>query len=502
MRSRAFIVFAALSGALVTGGWFLQRGIDRDDSVYSRARMFDAVMTHVARDYVDSIELPTLYRHAVDGLLDELNDPYTVYLAPERLRRLNESTTGTYGGVGIQIDVRDGWIIVVTPLPETPAEKAGIQYGDRVVAIDGKETRGWTQEEASRALRGRKGSRVELTVERPGVSEQIPFVLQRADIHVRSVRHPFMIAPQTGYMNLSLFSESSAAELRTQIGRLRNAGMRTLLLDLRSNPGGLLEQGVEVSNIFLDRGQKIVSMRGRVAGTTREFLDDTPQLWPEMSIVVLVNGSTASAAEIVAGALQDHDRAAILGATTYGKGSAQSVLGLGDGGALKITTARWFTPVGRSIERSATADSDDVVEAPRRGEQPLSERERFRTDGGRTVYGGGGITPDVIVGAPDSVPAELAFSRALGRDIPKFRDALTEYALSMKAVRGVGSPDFVVTPAMHDALWQRMQQRGIIISREVFDAAEPLVSRLLGTRLRVMCSARKPSSAGRWRTTG
>jgi carboxyl-terminal processing protease len=483
MRSRAFVVFAALSGALVSGGWLLQRGFERDDSVYTRARMFDAVMGHIARDYVDSLDAPTLYRHAVEGLLDELRDPYTVYLAPERLRRLSETTTGTYGGVGIQIDVRDGWIVVVTPLPGTPAEKAGIQFGDRVIAIDGKPTRGWTQEEASKALRGKKGSRVALTIERPGVIEHLPYVIQRDDIHVRAVRHPLMLTDRVGYVDLSLFSESTATELRTEIGRLRNRGMKVLLLDMRSNPGGLLEQGVEVSDIFLDQGQTIVTMQGRARGTTREFVDETPQLWPDMPIVMLVNGSSASASEIVAGALQDHDRAAIVGATTYGKGSAQSVLRLSDGGALKLTTARWFTPAGRSIARSAAEDSDDAGDrrvAAAAGEQPLSEREKFRTDAGRTVYGGGGITPDVIVGGPDSVPAELAFSRALGRDIPRFRDALTEYALAIKASRAVTSPDFVVTPAMREELWQRLTRRGIKVERITYDSAESLISRLIG----------------------
>ena len=487
MRSRAFVTLAALAGALVSGGWLLQRGLEGGESVYSRARLFDEVMSHIERHFVDSLSDEQLYKLAVDGMLDELNDPYSAFLTPERLRKLNEATTGTYGGLGIQIDVRDGWITVITPLPGTPAERAGIQSGDRIVAIEGKSTQGWTADEALKALRGTKGTRVKLSVERPGVAARLPFQLVRSDIRVHSVQHPTMLTGQVGYLDVDVFSEATTHELRTAITDLRRKGMKTLMLDMRHNPGGLLEQGVEAADLFLDRGQEIVSMRGRAFGTTRDFNDSAKQLWPDLSMIVLVNEGSASAAEIVAGALQDHDRAVIIGATTFGKGSAQSVFAMPGGGALKLTTARWYTPVGRSIQKQATDSAAEGEqqdqEAPSlpdtTAEAPLADRIPFRTDGGRTVYGGGGITPDLIVADTERAEAELAFERALGKNIPRFRDALTEYALSLKTSKALASPAFTVTEQMHEDLRRLLGKRGIKVDRSTYEGADSLVSRLM-----------------------
>jgi carboxyl-terminal processing protease len=248
--------------------------------------------------------------------------------------------------------------------------------------------------------------------------------------------------------------------------------MKSLVLDLRTNPGGLLNQGVRVSDLFLNPGQKIVSMRGRLPEANREYADSAVQRWPQLPLLVLVDGRSASAAEIVAGALQDHDRAVLVGTPTYGKGSAQSVIPFGLEGGLKITTARWFTPSGRSITRKRPADDETDDGLP-------EVRQRFRTDAGRTVYGGGGITPDVIAGDSTTPAVEQNFIRALGAKASHFRDAVTDYSLSLKATRSIPSPDFVVTPAMRDEVWQRMKARGVDIPRSVYDDAEPLVSRVI-----------------------
>lgn len=468
---RTVIVAGTLLGALVLGGALVHGGARTGTfTAYEGARLFDNVFRHVQNEFVDTVSDSALYRKSVDGLLYELRDPYSTFLPPDRFARLHETTSGNYAGLGIAVDLRDGWLIVVAPLPGGPAERAGIQPGDRIVEIAGKPTKGWTNEEASKALRGKAGTRVNLKIERPGVEAPIPLTLARTTIHQSAVRRASILGDGVGYIDLKAFSDSTAKELNVAITGLLSRGMRTLVLDLRTNPGGLLNQGVRVSDLFLNPGQKIVSMRGRLADANREYSDTVPQRWPKLPLMVLVDGRSASAAEIVAGALQDHDRAVLIGTPTYGKGSAQSIVSFGTAGGLKITTARWFTPAGRSIARRLPSDEEDPTP---------TKRERFRTDAGRTVYGGGGITPDVIAGDSVTPIADGNFIRALGANARQFRDAVTDYARYLKGTRGVATPDFVVTPAMRDEVWQRMRARGIDIPRSVFEEAESLVSRFI-----------------------
>lgn len=474
-RARTIIVGGTLLGALVTGGWLLQRGSRTGAfTAYEGEQLFDNVLKHIETDYVDTVSDSALYRKSVDGMLYELRDPYTTFLPPDRFARLNETTTGNYAGLGLETDLRDGWLIVVAPLPGGPAERAGLQPGDRIIEISGKVAKGWTSEEASAALRGKPGTSVTLKIERPGLTSPIELTLVRSTIHQSAVRRSSMMGDGVGYVDLKAFSDSTAKELTGAISTLLGSGMKTLVLDLRTNPGGLLTQGVRVSDVFLNPGQRIVSMRGRVPEANRDYADTAKQRWPDLSLIVLVDGRSASAAEIVAGALQDHDRAVIVGTPTYGKGSAQSVISFGPEGGLKLTTARWFTPAGRSIARQLPNDDDDEEDAA------PPPPERFRTDAGRVVYGGGGITPDVVVGDSVTPAGEGNFIRALGANTGHFRDAVTDYALYLKGTHEITSPDFVVTPAMVDEVWKRMKQRNIDIPRSVFDEAQPLVTRLIG----------------------
>jgi carboxyl-terminal processing protease len=236
-----------------------------------------------------------------------------------------------------------------------------------------------------------------------------------------------------------------------------------------------------MSDLFLDPGQQIVSMRGRIREANRVFTDGAAQRWPTLPLVVLVDGGSASASEIVAGALQDHDRAVIVGRTSYGKGSAQSLFPMASGGALKLTTALWFTPSGRSINKPISTKTDDDEDAET--EDSSAAKTPYRTDGGRTVFGGGGIQPDLVVTDTSDAQAGREFQQALDGKLPQFRDALADYAVSLKVARAVPSPDFTVTPEMREALWQRMVQRGIAIPRATYDAAAPLVTRLLETEI-------------------
>jgi carboxyl-terminal processing protease len=476
MKSRAMLTGVVLSSALVSGGWLVERGlVGGEPATREQARMFEQVLQHVERDFVDTLSDSAVYRRAAEGLVEELHDPHSTFLSARLLAQLAERTSGRYVGVGTQIDIRDGWITVVAPLPGGPAQAAGIETGDRIVEVNGSPIRGVSVEEAQKALRGEPGTTVRLTIERPGVAAPLKFALTRSEIHIQSAQHATMLRDGVGYVALTIFSEASARDLRRAIDSLRTAGMRTLIFDLRRDPGGLLEQGVGVADLFLDPGQRIVTMRGRTPDATRVFADRAPQPWPQLPVAVLVDSNTASASEIVAGALQDHDRAIVLGTTSYGKGSAQNVFPVAGGAAVKLTTALWYTPSGRSINRKTPDPDDPTADTTRSHPAP-----RYHTDAGRTVLGGGGITPDVILPAVSESPADSTFDRALGKQIPQFRDALTDYALSLKGSKAMNSPDFTVTPAMRAELLRRMQARGITVDPALYNADAPLIDRLLG----------------------
>jgi carboxyl-terminal processing protease len=473
-RSRAIVALGILAGALVSGGWLLGRGMSGRSPDMQTERLFDNVVAHIQRYYVDSLPTSALFEKALLGMLDELGDPYTVYLPPERLRRLTETTTGLYTGSGMRIDSRDGVPTVIAPLPGGPAERAGLLSGDRLVEIDGRATKGWTDEETRNALRGAAGTTVRLVVDRPGEARTLTFTLVRGEVHRQAVRRTALLPGGVGYLDVKIFSDSTEKELSRAIDSLSRAGMQSLVLDLRGNPGGLLAQGVAVADLFLEPRQTIVRMKGRTSETTRTYADSLPQRWPQLPLVLLVDEGSASAAEIVAGALQDHDRALLVGRTTYGKGSAQAVFQTTVGGGLKLTTARWYSPSGRSIDRGGDGREADRVE---------EERERFTTDAGRTVFGGGGIAPDIVAGDTSLTRSELALQHALGERVTEFRDALTAYAVSLRGSGRVTSPDLAVTPAMLDAAWQVLRSRGFSFDRGIYDRASGLVARVLGREI-------------------
>jgi carboxyl-terminal processing protease len=493
MRQRWGVIFVVSVISFLSGGWLLQRGAAAGGNVYQQARLFDDVLGHVSAYYVDSLGETDLYEKATQGMLEQLKDPYSVLLTGDDYKALTEQTSGNYAGLGIQIDVRDGWITVVAPLPETPAERAGIQTGDQIIEVDGKSTEGWKNDEAVKALRGLAGSRVVITVRRSGIPDPIKYPLTRAQIHIRSVPAGTLFDSGVGYISLNPVSETSAGELRQEITAMKKKGMKSLLLDLRSNPGGLLDQGVEVSDLFLDAKQEIVSTRGRARGSTKQFYDDARQSWPELPIVLLVNEGTASAAEIIAGALQDHDRAVVVGTPTFGKGLVQTLFPLGEGVALKLTTARWYTPSGRTIQRTVESEAEQLTQAaleasdtmvgepdPSASDSAIKARPTYRTGAGRIVRGGGGIVPDIVVRVDTLTESEREFAKALGDDAPLYRDVVTAFALEQKSAKAVPNEKFSVTPAMRQQIYDRLKQKGVELTPGEFNQGARLVDLQLG----------------------
>jgi len=485
MKLRKIVIVTAVAGlALATGGWLLQHEAAPVGTVYQQARLFEDVLAHVADYYVDSIDERRLYQLAIDGMLDQLHDPYSVFLKRDDFKALNEATTGNYGGLGIQIEVRDGWITVVAPLPDTPAERAGIQTGDQIVGLDGRSTEGWKQDQAVKELRGEAGSVVELKVHRVGIEQALTFKLTRAMIHVRSVQVSMMLDDKVGYVLLTPVSETSASELTDAVTGLLQKGMKSMILDLRGNPGGLLDQGVAVSELFLDPGEEVVATRGRAPNSTRTYRDAKPQPWPNLPVVVLANGGTASAAEIITGALQDHDRAVVVGTPTFGKGLVQSLWQLTPETALKLTTARWYTPSGRTIQRKSKNEDDQVAQAEAaelgRDTTKVDSSLVFHTDHGRTVLGGGGIRPDVFIKPDTFTTAERAFMKALGSKIPTYQDVRASYALEVKGSGRVKSAAFSVTPDMVDEVLRRLRARSVAVPDSVVAGARTLIADDLG----------------------
>ncbi|MFL5383439.1 MAG: S41 family peptidase [Longimicrobiaceae bacterium] len=487
---RTVIAPALVAGvALVSGGWLLQQGVDGQQSVYQRAQLFDEVLRYVQTRYVDEHSQGDLYQKAIEGMLHELGDPHTVFMTADEYAQLHLQTSGEYGGLGIQIAPRENYITAVGVLPGTPAERAGIRIGDQLLEIDGRDAKGWTDDFAVKVLRGAVGTPIRLKVRRVGVDQPLNFTITREEIHVRSVPYAYMAAPGIGYVDLTVFSQSSTAELRAAIDSLRLRGARKLVLDLRGNPGGLLDQGVAVSDLFLRRGQAIVETRSRDPMESETYRAGSDEAY-DLPMVVLVDAYSASAAEIVAGALQDHDRALVVGATSYGKGSVQSLFRLSGGNFLKMTTGKWYTPVGRSIQKpfraeDAEAEDDSVPDDGAQAAPDTTKRRAYRTDGGRTVLGGGGIVPDVVVRPDTTTAAERTLITAVGRKASVFNDVMLRYAVEYERRTPNLARDFPITAEMHRELFNRLRAAGVELTWEQFEAGRRLIDARLVNEIAV-----------------
>jgi len=479
-RSVATPIFV-LVFSVVAGGWLLQQGVDRAENVYVRVRVLQEVVDRVESSFVDEVDRNSLYNSAIDGLIRDLGDPHSSFLPAAAYEDLRIRTEGEYGGVGLEVTDRNGYVTVVSPIPGGPGGRMGIRAGDRFYSIEGVAADTMVTDQAVELLRGQPGTGVTVEMLRPGVDEPIEFTITREVIRLMAVPFADMLDGEVGYVPLQTVRETSADEVREAVDSLREEGMRALVLDLRGNPGGLLDQGIAVTDLFLDPGEGIVETRGRGPNQSETFTASRPDRYPGLPVVVLVDGTSASASEIIAGALQDHDRAVLIGETTFGKGSVQSLFRLTGGDVLRLTTAKWYTPVGRSIhldpEARMAGEPSHSLSISGQMIQPvdLEGRPEYETAGGRTVYGGGGITPDLFVLPETLSPREVDAVQDLFARAGGFSLALFNFAVDYVADHPDLDPSFSVSAADLDAFFASLEDFDATVDRDEFEQAERFV---------------------------
>ncbi|RIK73768.1 S41 family peptidase [candidate division KSB1 bacterium] len=373
------------------------------NNIYQEMMRFSEALNAVSKYYVEEVKTPALVDGAISGMLETL-DPHSVFIPKDQLEDVTEKFEGHFFGIGIEFLIIKKWPTVIAPIGGSPSERLGLRAGDQIVQIDGKSSYNLNQDEIIKQLRGPRGSQVKITIQRPGFESTFDVTITRDKISIYSVEPVFMIDDQIGYIGMKRFSKTTAEELENALLKLEAQGLKQLILDLRSNAGGYLDQAVEVADKFIERGRKIVYTRGRIPQADDDYLATDDDHHKPFPTIILIDHGSASASEIVAGAMQDWDRALIVGETSFGKGLVQTQIGLKDGSAIRVTTAKYYTPSGRLIQRPyenghfgeyVEAAYDDVD--PNTNADSLKNRPVYQTSSGRKVFGGGGITPDVQI---------------------------------------------------------------------------------------------------------
>ena len=465
----AAVLFAVLGGVL--GGQVLatQEDIPRHYDEFAAA--LAAIETH----YIDEVDTERLIYQAIGGMLQTL-DPHSSFLDPRSYALQRERQGGRYYGLGISINIMDGDITVMSVFEGSPAYRSGIRRGDVVSRISGAGAKDMSTEDAARLLRGPKGTAVNISIRRTGYDELIDLTVERDEVTIATIQGAFMVDDRTGYVKLADFSETTNRDLRRALNGLKKGGMDRLILDLRGNPGGPLDQAIKVSNQFLPRGDLIVYTRGRVADSDQDYHAREEGEFTELPLVVLVNRNSASASEIVAGAIQDHDRGLIVGETTFGKSLVQSVYRVSHGAGLALTTARYYTPSGRMIQRPWDETFDEYLTYSLREQSPRvhAPAERKYTDSGREVYGGGGIEPDHRIAGPivGFDPSRLGRLLAARQEFARFAEWFsaegdTRITAQSRGRRAV-APGFVIDAALLEEFKEHVRGRGLIIDDEAF----------------------------------
>jgi carboxyl-terminal processing protease len=396
-----WIAALAVAGSAVVGGLFGGRVLATPEEVPQYYSVLASAVSAVEANYVEPINTDRLVYGAIHGMLATL-DPHSSFMDPKAYAQMRERQEGHYYGLGIQIVVNDGDITVSSIFEGSPAYQKGLRTGDIIARIEGEDAKGWTSDQAVAKLRGARGTPVKISIKRYGYDQLIDMEVVRDEIHIPSVPAAFMLDANTGYIRLQDFSETTDKELGAALKDLTDKGMKRLLLDIRRNPGGPLDQAIRVANRFLPKGLMIVYTRGRIANSDQDYRATEDSGYTDLPLVVLTSRDSASASEIVSGALQDHDRAIIVGETTFGKALVQSVYRVSEGAGLALTTAHYFTPSGRMIQRPWDTTFDEYLTYTLRDqkEREHSAADLKYTDSGRKVFSGGGIDPDHRLDGP------------------------------------------------------------------------------------------------------
>ena len=419
-KQQYFLVVILILASVSFGGWLANSaGVANPDiylSIKKNFELFQKIYQEITFQYVDEVDPYAFIKAGIEGMTQKL-DPYTGYIEKEENENLAVLTKGKYGGVGMSISKRGDYPTVVEPpFENTPAGRAGIREGDKIVEVAGKETKDESLSKIAERLRGKKGTAVKIKIKRADEKKRLDFRLIRDIIVVQDIQYADFIKDNIGYVRLTRFSKNSAKQFRKAITDLKKKGMKGLILDLRSNPGGLLDAAVEISDLILPRGELIVYTKGRTANSNRKYYSSKDPLLEELKLTVLVNGASASASEIVAGAIQDLDRGLIIGNRTFGKGLVQTLIPFSSTTGLRITTAKYYVPSGRLIQNLAHLKRDNRVllhvdteltaDSTKQG-----AKKEYHTKNGRIVYGGGGIKPDIEVKMPTLTGYEIALIR-------------------------------------------------------------------------------------------
>ena len=416
MRSKALpAAILVILGSAITGGFVASQAANPRERAETRLQVYAAAVAAIENEYAEPLEKTEVVYGSIDGMLRQL-DPHSSFFNPQEFSRLRERQEGRYFGIGISIVSVNGDVTVTSLFEGSPAYRAGIRRGDVIAKVGEEDAKGWQTEEVVKRVKGPKGTTVDLSIRRPGLERLIDLTVERDEIHITTVRTAFMMAPGTGYIRLQDFSETSDREIGDALQKLKDAGMQRVLLDLRDNPGGPLDQAIAVANRFLKLNEMIVYTRGRIPNAAADYRATEQGGYTNEPMVVLVSRGSASASEIVAGAMQDHDRAIVVGETTFGKALVQSVYPLSNGAGLAVTTGRYYTPQGRLIQRPWDGAFDEYLTYSFRDQDANREHKPADlkyTVGGRKVYSGGGIEPDHFVPGPVEGFNPTRFSRLL-----------------------------------------------------------------------------------------